>query len=117
MHAVGAVVQCYNFDGIPLTKINKTHSSGVTSINSPHSYNLQISGVNAGTGIQGGGSNIVSSQNIPWDVITPQIQSQVEPGTSVIARLQGTSGTSCGPFPSGFNAETSFVKDLSLIHI
>ena len=111
VHAVGAVVQCYNFDGIPLTKINKTHSSGVTSINSPHSYNLQISGVNAGTGIQGGGSNIVSSQNIPWDVITPQIQSQVEPGTSVIARLQGTSGTSCGPFPSGFNAETSFVKD------
>ena len=105
------MVQCYNFDGIPLTKINKTHSSGVTSINSPHSYNLQISSVNAGTGIQGGGSNIVSSQNIPWDVITPQIQSQVEPGTSVIARLQGTSGTSCGPFPSGFNAETSFVKD------
>ena len=29
-HAIGAVVQCYNFDGIPLTKINKTHSSGVT---------------------------------------------------------------------------------------
>ena len=105
------MVECYNFDGIPLTKINKTHSSGVTSINSPHSYNLQINSVNAGTGIQGGGSNIVSSQNIPWDVITPQIQSQVEPGTSIIARLQGTSGTSCGPFPSGFNAETSFVKD------
>ena len=111
VHAIGAVVQCYNFDGIPLTKINKTHSSGVISINSPHSYNLQINSVNATTGIQGGGSNIVSSQNIPWDVITPQIQSQVEPGTSVIARLQGTSGTSCGPFPSGFNAETSFVKD------
>ena len=111
VHAVGAVVQCYNFDGIPLTKINKTHSSGIVSINSPHSYNLQISGVNAGTGISGGGGNIVASQNIPWDVITPQIQSQVEPGTSLIARLQGTSGTSCGPFPAGFTAETSFVKD------
>tara|TARA_B100000401_G_scaffold428507_1_gene361184 strand:- start:134 stop:1375 length:1242 start_codon:yes stop_codon:yes gene_type:complete len=111
VHAIGAVVQCYNFDGIPLTKINKTHSSGIVSINSPHSYNLQISGVNAGTGISGGGSNMVASQNIPWDVITPQIQSQVEPGTSLIARLQGTSGTSCGPFPSGFTAETSFVKD------
>ena len=110
-HAIGAVVQCYNFDGIPLTKINKTHSSGIASINSPHSYNLQINSVNAGTGIQGGGSNIVSSQNIPWDVITPQIQSQVEPGTSLVARLQGTSGTSCGPFPSGFSAETSFIKD------
>ena len=25
--------------------------------------------------------------------------------------MQGTSGTSCGPFPSGFSAETSFIKD------
>ena len=110
-HASGAVVECYNFDGIPLTKINKTHSSGVQSINSPHSYNLQISGVNAGAGIQGGGGNIVASQNVPWDVLTPQIQSQLEPRTSMVARVQGTSGTSCGPFPSGSTAETSFVKD------
>ena len=110
-HAAGAVVECYNFAGIPLTKINKTHSSGVTSINSPHSYNLQISGVNATASISGGGSNIVATQNIPWDVLTPQIQSQLEPKTSMVARVQGTSGTSCGPFPSGFGAETSFVKD------
>ena len=110
-HLKGAIVQCYNFDGIPLTKINKIHSSGLASINSPHSYTLQISGVNAGTGLQGGGPNIVASQNIPWDVLTPQIQSQIEPGTGIVARAQGTSGTSCGPFPSGFNAETSFVKD------
>ena len=110
-HSIGAVVECYNFDGIPLTKINKTHSSGVTSINSPHSYNLQISSVPATVGIQGGGGNISSTQNISWDVLTPQIQSQLEPRTSMIARVQGTSGTSCGPFPSGFSAETSFVKD------
>ena len=110
-HASGAVVECYNFDGIPLTKINKTHSSGIQSINSPHSYNLQISGVNAGIGIQGGGGNIVASQNVPWDVLTPQVQSQLEPRTSMVARVQGTSGTSCGPFPSGSSAEISFVKD------
>ena len=83
----------------------------MASINSPHSYTLQISGVNAGSGIQGGGANITASQNVPWDVLTPQIQSQVEPGTSIVARVQGTSGTSCGPFPSGFSAETSFIKD------
>ena len=110
-HALGATVQCYNFDGIPLTKINKTHSSGIVSINSPHSYNLQINSVNATTGISGGGSNITASQNIPWDVLSPQIQSQLEPKTSMVARVQGTSATSCGPFPSGFSAETSFVKD------
>ena len=111
VHAQNAVVQCYNFDGIPLTKINKTHSSGIASINSPHSYTIQIGGVNATTGIQGGGFGITASQNIPWDVLTPQIQSQIEPNTSIVARVQGTSGTSCGPFPAGFAAETSFVKD------
>ena len=29
----------------------------------------------------------------------------------MVARVQGTSATSCGPFPAGFSAETSFVKD------
>ena len=29
----------------------------------------------------------------------------------MVARVQGTSGTSCGPFPAGTSAETSFVKD------
>ena len=111
IHLNDAVVQCYNFAGIPITKINKTHSSGVVSINSPHSYNLQISGVNAGVSVQGGGINVVASQNIPWDVLTPQIQAQIEPQTSMVARVQGTSGTSCGPFPAGFSAETSFIKD------
>ena len=51
------------------------------------------------------------SQNVPWDVLTPQIRSQVEPMTSITARVKGTSGTSCGPFPAGESAETSFVKD------
>ena len=59
----------------------------------------------------GGGTNIVASQNIPWDVLTPQVQSQLEPKTGMVARVQGTSGTSCSPFPSGSSAETSFVKD------
>ena len=110
-HAQNAIVQCYNFDGIPLTKINKTHSSGIVSINSPHSYNLKINGVTAGSGISGGGFNVTATQNIPWDVLTPQIQSQLEPNTSMVARVQGTSGTSCGPFPAGTVAETSFIKD------
>ncbi len=115
-HADNAVVQCYNLAGIPLTLINGTHNSttgGIISINSPHSYNLKITNKNAGKSINCGGPNIVVSQNIPWDVLTPQVQSQVEPKTSIVARVLGTSGTSCGPFPSGSSAETSFVKDVT----
>ena len=59
-HAIGAIVQCYNLAGIPLTKINKTHSSGIASINSPHSYTLQISGENATSSISCGGTTAVS---------------------------------------------------------
>ena len=113
-HADNAIVQCYNLAGIPLTLINTTHNNttgGIISINSPHSYNLKINGKNAGKSINCGGPNMTISQNIPWDVLTPQIQSQVEPMTSLTARVKGTSGTSCGPFPAGESAETSFVKD------
>ena len=37
--------------------------------------------------------------------------SSTTPSTSISARALGTSGTSAGPFPTGYNAETSFVKD------
>ena len=114
------MVQCYNFDGIPLTLVNTTHNSttgGLISINSPHSYHLKITNKTATTGITGGGSNITVSQNVPWDAITPQIQSQLEPKTSMVTRLLGTSGTSCGPFPSGASAETSFTKDTTYIDV
>ena len=112
-HLQNAVVQCYNIAGIPLTLVNTTHNSttgGIISINSPHSYNLKINSKNAGKSIQSGGPGILISQNIPWDVLTPQIQSQVEPQTGLAVRVQGTSGTSCGPFGTS-SAETSFVKD------
>ena len=112
-HADNAIVQCYNLTGIPLTKINTTHNSstgGVVSINSPHSYNLNV-GSAASTSIKCGGPAITATQNIPWDVLTPQIRSQVEPKTSIVSRVKGTSGTSCGPVPAGESLENSFVKD------
>ena len=114
-HADNAVVQCYNLTGIPLTKINTTHNSstgGVVSINSPHSYNLNV-GSAASTSIKCGGPAITATQNIPWDVLTPQIRSQVEPKTSIVSRVKGTSGTSCGPVPAGESLENSFVKDVA----
>ena len=119
-HADNAIVQCHNICGIPLTDLNKTHNSttgGIISINSPHSYNLRITGKTAGKSINAGGSNMQMTQNIPWDVLTPQIQNQQQPGTTITARVLGTSGTSCGPFPTGASAETSFVKDTTYIDV
>jgi len=114
-HAIETDVQCYNLAGIPLTKINGTHHTstfgGLTTLNSPHKYRLNITGVKAHKTLTAGGDNVTISQNIPWDVLTPSIQTQVQPGCSISARALGTSGTSAGPFPSGYTPEASFVKD------
>jgi len=120
-HSSGAIVQCYNLNGIPLTSINATHTApgGIISINSPHSYNLKVTGKTANTSMMGGGVFITASQNIPWDVLTPQIQNQTQPKTSIIPRVLGTSGTSCGPDSDGGNSglETSFVKDTTYLDV
>ena len=111
-HAAGAVVQCYNLNGIPLTDINKTHTSIVT-LNSPHSYKVKITGKKALTTMAGGGTTMSASQNVAWDVITPLVNNQTQPQCSIISRVKGTQATSCGPDSAGSNAglETSFVKD------
>ena len=87
----------------------QTDPTTISKVNDGRKWSLGVT--LPGSGISGGGFNVTASQNIPWDVLTPQIQSQIEPRTSMVARVQGTSGTSCGPFPSGSSAETSFVKD------
>ena len=114
-HLINATVECYNLAGIPLTKINGTHHTstfgGLTTLNSPHKYRLNTTGIKAHKTLTAGGDNVTISQNIPWDVLTPAVQVQAQPGTSINARALGTSGTSAGPFPTGYTAETSFVKD------
>ena len=117
----GAVVQCFNLNGIPLTSINTTHTApgGIITIHSPHSYNLKITGKTANTSMMGGGVFMTASQNIPWDVLTPQILNQTQPKTSIIPRVLGTSGTSCGPDSDGGTSglETSFVKDSTYLDV
>ena len=114
-HGAGTPVSCYNFGGIPLTRVNGTHHTstfgGLTTLNSPHKYRLLINNFKSHKTISGGGENVTVSQNIPWDVLTPAVQTQTQPGTSIAARAKATSGTSCGPFPSGTSPEVSFQKD------
>ena len=82
-HLKDATVECYNLAGIPLTKINGTHHTstfgGLTTLNSPHKYRLNITGVKAHKTLTAGGDNVTISQNIPWDVLTPSIQTQAQP--------------------------------------
>ena len=64
-HPSGTVVECYNLDGIPLTEINKVHTS--TSCPWIDTYMLHIDHV-ATNGIRGGGADVWASQTCSLSV-------------------------------------------------
>jgi hypothetical protein len=106
-HAVGSVVECYNLDGIPLTQINKTH----TSLSNPtlDSYDLST-GFVANVGIVSGGTTATATQNIGYEALTPNVATVVLPDTAIISRINTTSGTSIDDRTPD---EPSFINDNS----
>jgi hypothetical protein len=111
-HEQGTVVECYNLDGIPLTEINKTH----TEISAPtlDSYDLVTNSVGI-NGITGGSTQIYATQNVPFEVITPQIQTAIVPKTTISSRLNAVTGTSIN---DGVTVLTnSFVNDGTLFDV
>jgi len=104
-HTEGAFVECYNLDGVPLTQLNKTHDSLLNP--TLDSYDLQCDSVSS-SGIRGGGTNAIATQNIPFEYITPSIQVVQQSKTSIIPRINTISGTSIN---NGNPTEASFVND------
>tara|TARA_B100002019_G_scaffold104602_1_gene89984 strand:- start:3201 stop:10820 length:7620 start_codon:yes stop_codon:yes gene_type:complete len=92
-HASGAVVECYNLDGLPLIDINKTH----TSLECPwmDTYMLQMQGV-ANNGIRAGGNQVFATQNIQFETLTPTVSVMNLPETDITARINTTTATSVG---------------------
>lgn len=118
-HAEGAIVECYNLDGIPLIEINKTHEGILNP--TLDSYELLTTSV-ANIGIVSGTnlSTLYSStevasatQNIPFEVITPNITSVILPKTSIISKINTLTGSSIANYAS----ESSFVNDGNFIDI
>ena len=105
-HADETVVNCYNLDGIPLTEINKTH----VGISSPtlDTYDITTSSI-ATLGINAGGSNVIASQNIQYEILAPQLQTMLLPKTTINARVNTVSGTSINDGASAL--QNSFVND------
>ena len=111
-HADEAIVECYNLDGIPLTEINKTH----TSIQNPtlDTYELSTTSI-ARIGIQSGGIYGFATQNKQYETIVPQVERMILPGTEITARLNGISGTSISaPTLTGSFANDGIFDDVLL---
>lgn len=117
-HAAGVTVECYNLDGIPLVEINKLHTAlkAVGSNGDPvvtlDSYRLQTTSV-ATDGITSGGDFVYATQNVPYEILTPQIQRLALPGTTISARINTVTGTSIedGKGTISANNTQSFIND------
>ena len=105
-HTDETPVLCYNLDGIPLVEINKTHNG----ISSPtlDSYDITTTSI-ATLGINSGGSNIIATQNIQYEILRPQLQTMLLPNTTINARVNTVSGTSINDGETAL--QNSFVND------
>ena len=90
--------------GIPLTEINKTH----TSISGIETDSFLITTTTAATAtVAGGGVGVQCSRNIHMDVMQPLIQIMELPSTEITGKVQTTTSTS----PNG--AQNSFARTTS----
>jgi len=112
-YPIGTPVYKYELGGINLNRINKTHElNNVTKLDpfTFDSYQVKIdtsaaTGTNRSTDVgfpklyisgdrSTGGSKVRASQNMPFEIITPQVQNVTVPGTSISAELRTTTSKS-----------------------
>jgi len=110
-HAAGDLLYKYEFGGVSLTRINKTHTfptnSSLQARNDLNRYYIQIerptarasgdSQLNFNSEFQGGGDFGEASRNFQYSGITPQITA-IAPGerTSISSQIRTVSATSAG---------------------
>ena len=111
-YPVGTPVYKYELGGVSLRRINKTHYLNDAIIPSPitfDSYNIKVdmsaNGSNRAEGAgypklylnqtkSSGGFNINASQNLPYEIITPNVHNLTIQGTNLTAEIRTISGSS-----------------------
>ena len=120
-HSSGDEIKKYEFSGVSLRRINKTHdlnSPAPTISNSKDLdfYHIKVDMDSDGedrnggslpnrffsTTKRGGGSKITASQNVQFETLTPNIQTITPNGTSIGTRVRTISATSVGGNESSF---------------
>jgi len=100
-HEDGSVVKYYVFAGIPLTEINKTH----TSISGVEFDSFEITtSTNASKTFTGGGSAALITKNVGYDTFYPKAKVMEFPSATTTTNAQVTSGMSLG------STQTPFVR-------
>jgi hypothetical protein len=103
-HPINSLVYKYEFNSVSLRRINKDHNID----NREKTFNNYYLNINDGgrtfpTTKSGGGKNLQISQNIPFEIIDPRINTITPTGTNITARIKTTSGTSLSGNEASFN--------------
>ena len=112
-HSSGDLIEKYEFSGVSLRRINKTHdmNSPAATVSNPKDldfYHLKVDmnsdGEDRSGGTKpdrffsstkrGGGNRIEASQNVQFETLTPNVQTITPNGTGVAARVRTISATS-----------------------
>jgi hypothetical protein len=113
-HNSGESIEKYEFSGVSLRRINKTHDMNSPTVTVPNDkdldfYHIKLDMSKDGTNRtasspfgakffsqtkRGGGVAVVASQNVQFETITPNIQTMTPPGTNIGARVRTVSATS-----------------------
>ena len=128
-HSSGDIIEKYEFSGVSLRRINKTHDMNSPSVTVPNDkdldfYHIKVnmssdgtdrtggegatlpalffSSTKRGGGLKIGSSGVKASQNIQFETITPNVESMTPPGTSIGGRIRTISATSIDGAESSF---------------
>ena len=124
-YLAGTLVYKYELGGVSLRRINKTHNLADVSTADPitfDSYTIKLdmgsSGLGRSTGESfpilytgetktAGGINATATQNIPFEIINPQIKTLMVPGTNMTAQVKTISGSSLNGSETGYLEQTT----------
>ena len=111
-HSEKDYLQKYELNGVSLRRINTTHTTSDATVSNASGldyFNVKVdmstNGVNRSTGTSlpklyfnetksTGGSQILSTENIPFEVITPIVQNVTPAGTNVTAQVRTITASS-----------------------
>ena len=112
-HSSGDKISKYEFSGVSLRRINKTHDMNSPTVTVPNDKDLDFyhikldmntDGEDRSGGTKpdrffsstkrGGGLNVIATQNIQFETITPNVTTMTPPGTTIGSRIRTISATS-----------------------
>lgn len=126
-HSINSDVQKYELNGVSLLRINRTHNLEDATITDPVGLDYYSVKVNQATETVGtkvitdrtgsglypalyfntnksaGGGTVRASQNMPFELITPVVETFIPTNTNISAKVRTVSGTSISGLENSFN--------------